>query len=42
MERCGWFFHLILPGSIFDSVSGADFRELTDEEAKSYGGPCTG
>ena len=27
--------------NMFDSVNGADYRELTDEEAREYGGPCT-
>lgn len=45
-----WLFRLLsgmagsfsdITGSIFDSISGSDFRELTDEEARAYGGPCT-
>lgn len=30
-----------ITSNVFDSVNGADYRELTDEEAKDYGGPCT-
>ena len=45
-----WLFRLLsgmagsfpdISGSIFDSINGSDFRELTDEEARAYGGPCT-
>lgn len=45
-----WLFRLLsgmaasfshITGSIFDSINGSDFRELTDEEARAYGGPCT-
>ena len=32
---------LTITGSVFDSANGVDYRELTDEEAKEYGGPCT-
>ena len=45
-----WLFRMVsgvassfidITSNVFDSVNGADYRELTDEEAKDYGGPCT-
>lgn len=32
---------LTIASNAFDSANGLDYRELTDEEAKDYGGPCT-
>ena len=45
-----WLFRMVsgvassfidITRNMFDSVNGADYRELTDEEAREYGGPCT-
>ena len=45
-----WLFRMVsglassfidITRDMFDSVNGADYRELTDKEAKEYGGPCT-
>lgn len=45
-----WLFRLVsgaassflnITSSMFDSANGVDYRELTDEEARTYGGPCT-